>query len=183
MHSPWGTAEVHLGVRGSHNVANALAASAAALVIGVPLEAVAAGLGQVELSPWRMDLQTSPSGALVLNDAYNAGPASMAAALRSLAALDAARPSRSSGSWPSSAGTAPAPTGRWPISPRTWACGSSPSPPPTTARRPTTCPTSTRPGPSSCADGPLGSGDAVLVKGSRVAGLERLAALICSTAA
>ena len=92
LHSPWGAADVHLGVRGAHNVANALAAAAAALVVEVPLAAVAEGLSRVEMSPWRMDLQSTPSGARVLNDAYNAGPASMAAALRSLDALDAAHP-------------------------------------------------------------------------------------------
>ncbi len=53
---------------------------------------MADGLGRAELSPWRMDLQTAPSGARVLNDAYNAGPASMAAALRALASLGAERP-------------------------------------------------------------------------------------------
>lgn len=40
-------------------------------------------------SPWRMQLERSDAGITVLNDAYNAGPASMAAALRSLAALPA----------------------------------------------------------------------------------------------
>ena len=92
LHSPWGTADVHLGVRGAHNVTNALAAAAAALVVGVPLDAVADGLSRVEVSPWRMDLQSMPSGARVLNDAYNAGPASMAAALQALDALDATKP-------------------------------------------------------------------------------------------
>jgi UDP-N-acetylmuramoyl-tripeptide--D-alanyl-D-alanine ligase len=92
LHSPWGAAHVHLGVRGAHNVVNALAAAAAALVVGVPLDAVAEGLSRVEMSPWRMDLRTTPSGARVLNDAYNAGPASMAAALHALDALDASTP-------------------------------------------------------------------------------------------
>ncbi len=57
----------------------------------VPIDEVAAGLEASELSPWRMDLRTAPSGARVLNDAYNAGPASMEAALRAVAHLDAAR--------------------------------------------------------------------------------------------
>src|SRR5437660_1916775 len=68
---------------------NALAAAGAALAADVAPEGVAAGLAQATLSPWRMDLRTAPSGALVLNDAYNANPASMEAALRSLAALRA----------------------------------------------------------------------------------------------
>jgi UDP-N-acetylmuramoyl-tripeptide--D-alanyl-D-alanine ligase len=79
--------DVRLGCRGEHQVGNALAATAAALACGVPLATIADGLSRAELSPWRMDLRIAPSGALVLNDAYNANPSSVAAALRSLAAL------------------------------------------------------------------------------------------------
>ncbi len=89
--SPWGEVDVALAVRGLHQAENALAAAAAALAAGVELVAVAAGLAAAELSPWRMDLRTAPSGALVLNDAYNANPTSMVAALASLAALPANR--------------------------------------------------------------------------------------------
>jgi len=91
LESPWGSAAVQLGVRGEHHVMNALAAAAAALVCDVPVDDVARGLGMAALSPWRMELHTSPSGTLVLNDAYNAGPASMEAALRSLVQLQASR--------------------------------------------------------------------------------------------
>lgn len=89
--SPWGEVEVRLGVRGEHNVDNALAAATVGLWLGVDLEQVATGLGSTELSPWRMDLRRTATGARVLNDAYNASPASMAAALRSLARLEAGR--------------------------------------------------------------------------------------------
>jgi UDP-N-acetylmuramoyl-tripeptide--D-alanyl-D-alanine ligase len=89
--SPWGAADIVLAVRGEHMVGNALAAAAAALACDVPVEAVAAGLGKAELSRWRMELVRLPSGARVLNDAYNANPASAAAALRALARLDARR--------------------------------------------------------------------------------------------
>jgi len=91
MHTPWGNTDARLAVRGAHNVGNALAAAGAALVAGVTIDNVAAGLGQAQVSAWRMDLRTSPTGARVLNDAYNAGPTSMAAALRALVSLDAAR--------------------------------------------------------------------------------------------
>jgi UDP-N-acetylmuramoyl-tripeptide--D-alanyl-D-alanine ligase len=91
LHSEWGSVPVRLGVRGAHNVANALAAAAAALWLGVPPEAVAEGLGESPASPWRMELVRAASGATVLNDAYNASPTSMEAALRSLAALPAQR--------------------------------------------------------------------------------------------
>lgn len=89
--SPWGRAPVELGVRGVHNVSNALAAAAVGLGLGIDPEQVAQGLAVAHSSPWRMELRTTTSGARVLNDAYNAGPASVAAALRSLAMLDARR--------------------------------------------------------------------------------------------
>lgn len=91
LESAWGSADVHLGVRGLHQVGNALAASAIALVCEMPVDEVAAGLELGALSPWRMDLRTASGGARVLNDAYNAGPSSMEAALRALAHLDAGR--------------------------------------------------------------------------------------------
>ena len=89
--TPWGRADVRLTVRGLHMVDNALAAAAAALVCDVPLDAAAAALGTAGVSRWRMELVTLPSGARLLNDAYNANPVSMAAALRALAGLDARR--------------------------------------------------------------------------------------------
>ena len=91
LRSPWGSEHVRLGVAGLHNVGNSLAAAAVALHLGVPVEAVAAGLSEAEISPWRMSLSTSPSGVLVLNDSYNANPTSMEAALRALVQLPARR--------------------------------------------------------------------------------------------
>ena len=91
LHSPWGGADVRLAVAGMHQVMNALAAAAAAMAAGVTPDEVASGLAEAVLSPWRMDLQHARSGGLVLNDAYNANPTSMAAALRALAALPAER--------------------------------------------------------------------------------------------
>ena len=91
MVTPWGRAPVRLRAAGLHNARNALAAAAAALALGVGLEGVAAGLGRAELSPWRMAVGTSATGALIINDAYNAHPASVAAALHALAAAPARR--------------------------------------------------------------------------------------------
>jgi UDP-N-acetylmuramoyl-tripeptide--D-alanyl-D-alanine ligase len=91
MCTPWGDAEVELAARGAHNVHNALAAASVALATGVDLRDVAEGLGEASLSPWRMEMTLTASGAIVLNDAYNAGPASMEAALRALAHLDTPR--------------------------------------------------------------------------------------------
>lgn len=91
VETPWGSATVELGARGAHNVANALAAIGAAVHAGAPLEAVAESLAAPVLSPWRMDVQRTPDGAVVINDAYNANPDSMRAALAALAAVPARR--------------------------------------------------------------------------------------------
>ena len=68
-------------------VPNALAAAAVGLVEGVRINDVAVGLADARLSPWRMEVLEGPSGFTVVNDAYNANPASMRAALAALAAL------------------------------------------------------------------------------------------------
>lgn len=87
LRSPWGQAGVRLPLSGRHMAVNAVAAAAAALVCGVPLASVVSGLEQASLSPWRMDVQRTADGLVVLNDAYNANPTSMMAALDALAAL------------------------------------------------------------------------------------------------
>lgn len=91
LRTPWGAARVATGARGRHNVANALAAAASALAAGVPLDAVAAGLEAPLASPWRMDVRRVDGGGVVLNDAYNANPTSMRAAIDALVELPAAR--------------------------------------------------------------------------------------------
>ncbi len=85
--SDWGRVEVALAVPGAHMAINAAAAAACGLVLGVPLDAVAAGLAGAGISPWRMELHRTVAGAIVINDAYNANPASMRAALDTLAQL------------------------------------------------------------------------------------------------
>ncbi len=87
LRTPWGDAPVQLGLSGAHMAANAAAAAAAALVCGVPLDRVVEGLATASLSPWRMDVRRAPRGLIVINDAYNANPTSMTAALDALAAL------------------------------------------------------------------------------------------------
>ncbi|MGI8662569.1 MAG: UDP-N-acetylmuramoyl-tripeptide--D-alanyl-D-alanine ligase [Acidimicrobiales bacterium] len=91
LRMPSGTAHVCLRLRGQHQVINALAAAAAAHAAGVDVEVAAAGLGNAEPAPHRMVLLRTETGAIVVDDAYNANPTSMAAALRSLAALSARR--------------------------------------------------------------------------------------------
>ncbi len=73
---------------GLHHAINAAAALAATTALGVPAaDAVAALAGAHAVSPMRMERHQTPSGAVIINDAYNANPESMAAALRALADL------------------------------------------------------------------------------------------------
>lgn len=85
--SPQGDVDVSLPVSGRHNVYNALAAAAVALRLAVPLADIAQGLATATLSGMRMEVLTVASGVVVINDAYNANPTSMRAALDTLAAM------------------------------------------------------------------------------------------------
>ncbi|MDQ1539492.1 MAG: UDP-N-acetylmuramoyl-tripeptide--D-alanyl-D-alanine ligase [Actinomycetota bacterium] len=86
-------AEVALSLHGEHHVSNALAAAAVALELGLTVDAVAEALGRVRpISAWRMQVATRADGVTVINDAYNANPESMRAALAALAAMG--RPDR-----------------------------------------------------------------------------------------
>ena len=171
--SPWGHADVRLLVHGFHQVENALGAAAVALECGVPVEEVAAGLGEAALSPWRMELATAPSGARILNDAYNANPASTEAALRSLATLPATRRvavlgvmaelGERSAEDHAAVGALARSLGIRVVAVAAPDYGGEDVADPDAAL---------------AALGPLGPDDAVLVKGSRVAGLERLAAAL-----
>jgi len=87
LSSPWGQTDVRLAVHGVHQVANALAAAAVALWCGVPMESVAAALGVNRGSPLRMEVHHVSGGPIMIVDCYNANPTSAEAALRSLAAL------------------------------------------------------------------------------------------------
>lgn len=170
LETDWGTAEVRLAVRGAHNVVNALAAAATGLVSGVPVEEVAAGLAEANVSPWRMELGVGPRGERILNDSYNAGPASMAGALDALQQLPARRrhavlgPMAELGAHGAEAHRSIAARaeqhGIRLIAFDTGAYGTAPVHSVEEAVQ---------------ALGPLDEGDAVLVKGSRIAGLERLA--------
>ncbi|MDQ6838749.1 MAG: UDP-N-acetylmuramoyl-tripeptide--D-alanyl-D-alanine ligase [Actinomycetota bacterium] len=91
LRTPWGSLPVALEARGAHQVGNALAAASVALCCGVGLGEVGTGLALGQLSPWRMEVRFAAGGGLVINDAYNANPTSMVAALRSLADLDVER--------------------------------------------------------------------------------------------
>ncbi|MCU0263050.1 MAG: UDP-N-acetylmuramoyl-tripeptide--D-alanyl-D-alanine ligase [Candidatus Nanopelagicales bacterium] len=88
LHTPAGDAAVQLAMAGEHMAANACAAAAVALHFGMPPARIAELLGSAQpRSRWRMEVSTTASGITVVNDAYNANPESMRAALRSLAAM------------------------------------------------------------------------------------------------
>jgi UDP-N-acetylmuramoyl-tripeptide--D-alanyl-D-alanine ligase len=76
------TVPVALPVPGEHMVPNALAAAAVGRVLGLPPDRIAAALAAARLSRWRMESFEGAGGIRVLNDAYNANPESTAAALR-----------------------------------------------------------------------------------------------------
>jgi UDP-N-acetylmuramoyl-tripeptide--D-alanyl-D-alanine ligase len=88
--SPSGAVKVGLSVPGRHNVYNALAAAAVGLYLGLPLEAIAEGLARTEFSPMRMETFVSATQITVINDAYNANPTSMRAAISALGDVTAA---------------------------------------------------------------------------------------------
>ena len=87
-----GTAPVRLRLLGAHNVLNALAAAAIAGELGMPVTEMAEGLSAATpRSKWRMEVTERADGVTVINDAYNANPEGMAAALETLATVARAR--------------------------------------------------------------------------------------------
>ncbi|MER5455821.1 UDP-N-acetylmuramoyl-tripeptide--D-alanyl-D-alanine ligase [Micromonospora sp. NPDC002389] len=90
--TPEGTAPVRLGLTGRHQVSNSLAAAAVARELGMPLTELAVALGALGLvSTRRMDVFERTDGVTVIDDSYNANPASMAVALRALAGIGSGR--------------------------------------------------------------------------------------------
>lgn len=83
--TPDGEAEAELQLLGAHNVVNALAAAAAAWGLDVPAETIARGLALVRPAPGRLVPRQLPSGGLLIDDTYNANPASVAAAIEAAA--------------------------------------------------------------------------------------------------
>ncbi|GAA2833009.1 UDP-N-acetylmuramoyl-tripeptide--D-alanyl-D-alanine ligase [Kitasatospora paracochleata] len=93
--TPAGSAPVQLRLYGEHHVSNALAAAAVAVELGMPVDDVAEALGEAgALSRWRMEVVERADGVTVVNDAYNANPDSMRAALRALATMAGRGPER-----------------------------------------------------------------------------------------
>ncbi|MGW2646153.1 UDP-N-acetylmuramoyl-tripeptide--D-alanyl-D-alanine ligase [Streptomyces sp. NPDC001393] len=90
--TPSGASDVTMRLYGEHHVSNALAAAAVAHELGMSAEEIATALSEAgSLSRWRMEVTERPDGVTIVNDAYNANPESMRAALRALAAMGKGR--------------------------------------------------------------------------------------------
>jgi UDP-N-acetylmuramoyl-tripeptide--D-alanyl-D-alanine ligase len=83
--------ELELPFTTRHQVENALTAVAAYWAIGLPLDRIGEGAPQIELSRLRGEELPLPGGGVLINDCWNANPASMAAALRDLAGRNGGR--------------------------------------------------------------------------------------------
>jgi UDP-N-acetylmuramoyl-tripeptide--D-alanyl-D-alanine ligase len=77
--------ELDLPFTQRHQAMNTLAALHAYAALGLPLERAGEGAESIQLSPWRGEEHPLPGGGFVVNDAYNANPDSMRAALEHLA--------------------------------------------------------------------------------------------------
>jgi UDP-N-acetylmuramoyl-tripeptide--D-alanyl-D-alanine ligase len=87
---------VQLRLVGAHHVGNALAAAAVALECGLTVSETAEALSRATpASRWRMEVTERADGVVVINDAYNANPESMRAALKALASVAHSRQARS----------------------------------------------------------------------------------------
>ncbi|WEO97963.1 UDP-N-acetylmuramoyl-tripeptide--D-alanyl-D-alanine ligase [Streptomyces sp. FXJ1.172] len=92
LHTPSGACDVTMRLYGEHHVSNALAAAAVAHELGMSVAEIATALSEAgTLSRWRMEVTERPDGVTIVNDAYNANPESVRAALRALAAMGKGR--------------------------------------------------------------------------------------------
>ncbi|MEU8643110.1 MULTISPECIES: UDP-N-acetylmuramoyl-tripeptide--D-alanyl-D-alanine ligase [unclassified Streptomyces] len=92
LRTPSGCSDVTMRLYGEHHVSNALAAAAVAHELGMSADEIARALSEAgSLSRWRMEVTERPDGVTVVNDAYNANPESMRAALRALASMGKGR--------------------------------------------------------------------------------------------
>jgi UDP-N-acetylmuramoyl-tripeptide--D-alanyl-D-alanine ligase len=82
--TPAGSFDLHLHLPGEHNLKNALAATAVTLALGIPLEQIRSGLEATRPVPGRLNLIHTVAGWTVMDDTYNANPASLYAALQVL---------------------------------------------------------------------------------------------------
>lgn len=91
LRTPNGDRSVTLAVAGEHMAVNAAGALAAAVAAGVDLDQAISGLETATISRMRMDVSTRNDGLVLIDDAFNANPTSMRAALQALLAVSASR--------------------------------------------------------------------------------------------
>jgi UDP-N-acetylmuramoyl-tripeptide--D-alanyl-D-alanine ligase len=89
-HTPWGAVDVAVPIAGRHQVGNALAALASAGYLGIDLTAAAAGIADAVVSRWRAEV-VEVDGRTILNDAYNSNPIAVLASLATLGHLAGTR--------------------------------------------------------------------------------------------
>ncbi|WEV28310.1 UDP-N-acetylmuramoyl-tripeptide--D-alanyl-D-alanine ligase [Streptomyces sp. 71268] len=100
LHTPTGCGDVTMRLYGEHHVSNALAAAAVAHVLGMSAPEIAEALSEAgQLSRWRMEVTERADGVTIVNDAYNANPESMRAALRALVAMGTAHRAQGGRTW------------------------------------------------------------------------------------
>jgi UDP-N-acetylmuramoyl-tripeptide--D-alanyl-D-alanine ligase len=87
MGTPAGEVKVRIPLPGRHNVANALAAAAAAYAAGIELKLICQGLAIMQPAPGRLQIRAGLAGVRLIDDTYNANPGSLAAALQVLTSL------------------------------------------------------------------------------------------------
>ena len=92
VQTPCGNFSADMQVPGAHNARNALAATAAAIALNVPLETIAMGLEKFGGVAGRLQRKAARHGAVLIDDTYNANPASMRAAIGVLAQSNAGKP-------------------------------------------------------------------------------------------
>jgi UDP-N-acetylmuramoyl-tripeptide--D-alanyl-D-alanine ligase len=85
--TPEGRFDLELALPGRHNLLNAAAATAVALSLGIGLEGIRAGLAAVKAVPGRLNLIKTKAGWTVIDDTYNANPASLYSALQVLSGM------------------------------------------------------------------------------------------------
>ncbi len=89
--TPDGTIPATIPLAGLHNLRNALGAAAAACAAGTEIEQIAAGLGAMKTVAGRLELKPAINGAFIVDDSYNANPSSLKAGLDAMRAFSGSR--------------------------------------------------------------------------------------------
>jgi len=91
LETPQGTIGLQLPVPGMHNRVNAAAAAAIGLALGIAIDDIAEGLAAFNPAPGRLEMKSTPAGWTLIDDSYNANPASLYSALKVLSEMQGKR--------------------------------------------------------------------------------------------